>query len=94
VDKYLDFYSDNFQPTGGKSLPQWRSERRYRVTKPEYVRVEILSVETLLLTERRATATITQRYESNTYRGTALKELILERQGDQWKIVQELVRRE
>ncbi len=94
VDKYLDFYSGNFQPTGGKSLLEWRSERKVRLTAPEYIRVQVLNVASRLSADSRAQVTITQQYESNTYRGTALKYLTLERQGDQWKIVQELVRRE
>lgn len=94
VDKYLGFYSDNFEPAGGKSLSQWRSERRRRLTQPAYIRVEIQDVEARVLTANQAQAVITQRYESNTYRDTASKELLLERHGNQWKIVQELARRE
>ncbi len=94
VDKYLDFYSDKFAPAEGKSLPQWRSERRYKVAYPAYIRVEIQDLETRMLTASQAKTAFTQRYESNTFRDTALKELLLERQGNQWKIVQELVRDE
>ncbi len=94
VDKYLGYYSDNFLPNGGQTLDQWRSDRRYRVMAPAYIRVKILNVEARIVNPQRAQATITQRYESNTYQGTALKDLHLERQGDQWKIVQEIVRRE
>ncbi len=94
VAKYLDFYSDNFQPGEGKSLSQWRSERRYRVAYPGYIRVKIQDVNTRMLTASQAKAAFTQRYESNTFRDTARKELLLERQGNQWKIVQELVHRE
>lgn len=94
VEKYMEFYGDNFQPAGGESLPQWRTTRRQRLTTPEFIRIEILSVETRFINAQRAQATIAQRYESNTYQGTALKDLLLERQGNQWKIVRELVRRE
>jgi tetratricopeptide (TPR) repeat protein len=94
VDSYLGFYSDKFQPEGGESLSRWRSDRRLRLTAPEYIRVEILKVEPRSIDSRRTRATIVQRYESNTYQGTALKDLVLEREGNQWRIVQELVRRE
>jgi ketosteroid isomerase-like protein len=94
VDRYLDFYSDDFQPAEGKSLRKWRSERRYRVAYPAYIRVEIEDVKTQMLTPSQAEATFTQRYESNTFRDSTAKELLLERQGNEWKIVQERVRTE
>ncbi len=94
VDNYLGFYGDDFQPAEGKSLSRWRSERRYRLAYPAYIRIGIEDVNTRMLTENQAEATFTQRYESNTFRDTALKQLLLERQGNQWKIVQERVRPE
>ncbi len=94
VDRYLGFYDPNFLPADGKTLQQWRAERRVRLSAPEYIRVSVQNIQPLRSEIDRATANFVQHYESNRYRSTALKELALQRRGNEWKIVRESVRRE
>ncbi len=94
VDRYLGFYDPNFLPPDGKTVQQWRAERRARLSAPSYIRVSVQNIEPRYSDTGRATAHFVQFYESNTYRSTALKEFLLQRGEGGWKIVRETVRRE
>lgn len=94
AENYLSFYSDTFTPADGKSIQKWRAERRLRLEFPDYIKVQIRELRTSQLSEDQASATFVQAYESNTYQGTAWKELLWERQQNHWRIVRETVRQE
>jgi len=94
AEKYLSFYSDTFTPADGKSLQEWRAERKLRLEFPDYIKVQIRELRTSQLSEGQASAIFVQVYDSNTYQSTAWKELILERQQNHWRIVRETVHQE
>lgn len=87
VSAYLSFYSEQFNP-GDKDRASWAEERQGRLTRPKYIRIEIGNLE-IGFSDGRAVAQFRQQYESNLYKDTGSKTLILERQDGRWMIVEE-----
>lgn len=87
VDEYLDFYSSAFEPPDGLTRGQWNDQRRDRLTRPPWIRVEVEAIEATAVTEDRVTVTFDQSYETPTYRDRVRKTLELAREGEVWRIV-------
>jgi tetratricopeptide (TPR) repeat protein len=85
---YLTFYSTAFAPAGGLSRAEWEAQRTQRITRPDYIKVEISDL-ALVSRGKQVTAKFKQRYESNLLTSTTRKTLTLEKQGGAWKIVSE-----
>ncbi len=88
VDAYLAFYSSRFRVPAGSDFAAWTEERKLRLTRPEFIKIDIDRLKIKLI-EDSAQAVFTQRYESNTYRDSGKKTLLFEREGTAWKIVEE-----
>ncbi len=84
---YLSFYGTNFAVPGG-DRDAWEELRRDRVTKPEFIKVEISKMR-VDLDGNQAKAKFSERYESSTLKGTYKKYLVLELEDGAWKIVSE-----
>lgn len=89
VDTYLGFYSVDFQPDDGQSLPQWSAERRQRVGRPAFIEVELDDIEVVRAGPDAATLRFRQAYRSDTYRDRVIKTLELVREDGRWKIRRE-----
>lgn len=85
---YLSFYGKDFKVPGGRERAEWEAERTERVTRPEFIKVELDRLKISLQGDT-AQATFMQSYASNTYRDRGRKTLVLEKQDDAWKIVEE-----
>lgn len=87
---YFAFYSDVFQPTGGRTIEQWRAERVKRLNpeKPIDLTLENFAVNFDPQTQR-SLVTFTQFYKSGDYQDRSEKRLILANEQGQWKIVSE-----
>ncbi|TCS72927.1 tetratricopeptide repeat protein [Sulfuritortus calidifontis] len=88
ADAYLAFYADDFKVPGKKSRAAWAEERRLRVTRPEYIKVE-LSKLTTKVKGNQVFVTFHQQYESNLLKTASTKRITLEKQGGTWKITEE-----
>ncbi len=88
AEAYLGLYSDKFKVPDGKSRDEWAAERKDRVTRPEFIKIEI---EKLKISVKGGTAKIRflQRYESNTLKDVSKKTLVMVREGQSWKILEE-----
>lgn len=84
---YLAFYSPDFEPAGGMSRADWEEQRIQRITRPEYIKVELSDLS--VSGSKKVTAKFKQRYESNLLKSTTRKTLTLEKQGGTWKIMSE-----
>ena len=92
VESYLAFYSKDFKVPGGRDRAEWETERKDRVTRPEFIKVELDRIRIALEGDKdaaRARVSFHQAYASNIVKSKGNKTLILERQGDAWKIVEE-----
>jgi len=89
LDGYFAAYSDRFRPPKRfASLDQWRRYKRRVILGKRFIRVRLEKIE-VALEGNRARVRFVQHYASDTYRNTTRKELLLEKEGDAWKIVEE-----
>ena len=91
VESYLDMYAPDFRPAEGASYDAWKKQRTERIGKARIIEVGIDNVQINLRDDRHATTTFSQLYRSDGYRDEVEKRLELERRGDRWLIVGELV---
>lgn len=85
---YLAFYSDAFKVPKGQDRAAWEEERKQRLARPEYIKVELERIQIDIKGDR-AKVRFQQRYESNIVKDKGRKTLLLAKQGDAWKIVEE-----
>lgn len=90
VDRYLSHYSNKFVPPKGLSRSRWEAQRRVRLTKPSFIRVEVSSPRVSMVDANHAKASFVQAYASENYNDKVKKMLQLENENGQWRIVQEL----
>ena len=88
ADAYLGFYSPSFKTPDGRAFDAWSAERKERVTRPEYIKVEI-NTPRIDVKGANATVRFQQRYESNVFKDVTWKTLKMVRDGDSWKITEE-----
>ncbi|MFA5081138.1 MAG: tetratricopeptide repeat protein [Hydrogenophilaceae bacterium] len=88
VPAYLSYYAANFATPGKMSRAAWEDQRHQRLTKPEYIKVEVSDL-TVKGNATQATVSFKQQYESNSLKSTARKTLTLENQAGSWKITSE-----
>ncbi|MCB1034692.1 MAG: PilZ domain-containing protein [Acidobacteria bacterium] len=91
VDAYLDFYARDFSPSRGLSGPQWRRQRRDRLSQPSFIEVEVKELRVDSVRSDRIRTRFVQFYRSDSFSDTDLKVLEWEFEGDGWKIVLEQV---
>lgn len=90
VDRYLSFYSDDFVPPENLSLNEWQQQRRVRLSKPEFINIELTSMAINMTSSDTASAIFTQSYSSDTYQDKVKKKLLLHKQNNEWKILEEI----
>ncbi len=88
AEAYLAFYGKDFKVPDARPREEWNEERKVRVTRPEYIKIGIdkLKVE---LRGNTAKVRFQQNYESNILRNVGKKTLLMAREGQSWKIVEE-----
>ena len=91
VEDYLSFYAAEFLPADGMTRADWEASRRERVSRPEFVRIEVAILDTQAEGEDRASVTFLQAYESDTYSDQVTKTLNLVKRESGWKILGEIV---
>jgi tetratricopeptide (TPR) repeat protein len=88
VNAYLAFYDQDFKVPGGDDRAAWEALRNERLTRPEYIKVELDQIKTSVKDDT-ATVRFRQRYESNTFKGYDRKTLTLVNRNGTWKILEE-----
>lgn len=89
VDNYLRAYVAGYKPNNATSHKQWVEQRRSRLTRPSFIKVELNDIEVTMLSDNRAEATFRQSYRSDRYRDVERKRVNLMRRSSGWKIVAE-----
>ena len=92
VNAYLSHYAVRFKPVGGMSYSQWQQQRRKRLTRPTFIRIQLSTPVVHMQAADSAQVKFVQRYQSNTYKGTANKRLTLIKTRQGWKITREQVK--
>ncbi|RMG92977.1 MAG: peptidylprolyl isomerase [Zetaproteobacteria bacterium] len=90
IEAYLSAYGSHFKPElRYGSRKQWEAAKRRIIGHKKFIRVRLSDFQVIHRDENRVEIRFHQQYESDTYRDERQKTLILEREGDEWKIVRE-----
>jgi Tetratricopeptide repeat/TPR repeat/SnoaL-like domain len=92
VDAYLACYAPAFKTPDGAPRAAWENERRARITGPRSIKVSIRNPKIVHHDDRRAAVVFQQTYRSDRFQGHTRKTLELVRIGDDWRIVEEVVK--
>ncbi len=88
ADAYLAFYGSGFKVPEGRTRDDWTAERRERLAKPEYIKVEI-DKPRIDIHRDSAKIRFKQTYESNILKDVSKKTLVMAREDQAWKIIEE-----
>jgi tetratricopeptide (TPR) repeat protein len=86
---YLAFYAEDFKLPEGSERPAWEEERRGRLSRPEFIKVELSDISTRVLSRDKVRIRFTQRYESNIVQDKMRKTVIFGWRDGAWKILEE-----
>ncbi|MFB9887490.1 TolC family outer membrane protein [Balneatrix alpica] len=89
IDGYLAQYSSEFKPSKG-SVDVWQAQRRKAVSSPQWIQVDITEP-AVAVVDTMATVSFTQSYKANHYSDVVTKQLRLQKENGEWKIVEENV---
>lgn len=93
VEMYLSFYAADFRTPGGVPRADWEETRRARVSGPRSIQVSIRGPKVVRRDDQHVAVTFEQRYRSDTFQGRTRKTLELLRVGNDWRIVEEVVKK-
>jgi len=88
VKAYLAFYDKDFKLPRDTERAAWEAQRNDRLTAAEYIKLDISQIK-VSVKDDTATVRFRQRYESNTYKGSDYKTLVLVNRDGDWKILEE-----
>lgn len=88
AEAYLAFYGNEFKTPGDRSRDEWATERKERLGRPEFIKVELAKLR-IDLKGNSANVRFQQRYESNILKDVGWKTLVMSREGQNWKIIEE-----
>lgn len=88
-EAYLAFYSETFRSADKLSRSKWEEQRKTRLQTPSFIRVKISRLETKVLNNEIVSVQFSQRYQSDRFRETSRKLLLLKYEDNQWRILQE-----
>ena len=89
VNKYLSFYADDFKTPGGESRAAWKATRQERVSKPEFIQVDISQANVKLSDSKHATVKFRQSYRASHLKTSGNKTLLMVKIGGNWLIQEE-----
>ncbi len=89
ANMYLSFYHKQYKPANGMSLNGWMQSRRYRLKKPSWIKVALSDFKIEKNTGKQAIVNFKQSYQSNSFRDTSKKQMVLLYTNDGWRIFRE-----
>ena len=89
VDLYLSFYDEKYRPANGQSRAGWEKTRRYRLKKPEWIKVSLSDIKIQSLSADMVEVNFRQVYESNSFTDNSYKKMRLHKTDDGWRILSE-----
>ena len=88
VASYLALYAPDFKPAG-MSRARWEAQRKERLSKPSFIKVNVADSQVTVGGDKAATATFTQQYETDTLKESGKKTLVLGNYNGKWLIREE-----
>ncbi|MCP4598302.1 tetratricopeptide repeat protein [Neptuniibacter sp.] len=83
---YINAYTNNYRPNTKLSHNQWVQQRKVRLNKPKFIKVELSNISIELLRDNLAEVRFDQNYQSNTYSDSVKKRVMMVKTNGQWKI--------
>ena len=90
IEDYLSFYSPDYVPERGRSMEQWESFRRKRLSDPEEITISLDFLEFEPLEDGNYRVNFYQDYSSNLYQDQVQKSMDLESWAGAWRILREV----
>ncbi len=92
IQAYLNFYHrKEFIPKDGMRYSVWEESRHRSLKRPKFIHINFEDVQVVQLDKNLVRTRFLQHYESNTFKDSVYKVVLWQQDGDQWKIVQEVV---
>lgn len=88
VQAYIDSYVDNYSPDN-LSHRAWIKQRKVRLTRPAWIKLTLTDFEYFILDSDHVAVHFKQTYARKNYSDKGQKELVMVRQGADWKIEKE-----
>jgi len=89
VDAYLGFYAKDFRTPGKESRAEWEKARRTRIEAPKSISVTIASPKVSLQGADMASVSFRQTYQSEVFKGSNSKTLVMVKNEGRWQIREE-----
>ena len=90
VDAYLGYYAKDFQTPAGESRAAWEKQRRERISAAKTINVGVGSPKVTVNGANQATVRFRQAYQSDKFKSTGSKTLVLVKGAEgRWQIQQE-----
>ena len=89
VDVYLSFYHSQYKPSNGMSRKAWVQSRRYRLKKPNWIKITLSDFKIKKQTRRQAVVLFKQLYKSNSFQDVSYKQVVLLNTDDGWQFFRE-----
>lgn len=89
LGNYFSFYSHNYRPELGRSQDEWRDMRSSRISRPEWIRLDVDDIRVRKIGKDRIQVKLRQSYRSDYYQDQILKSINLIKEDGQWRILME-----
>ncbi len=87
--EYFSCYSENYRPELGRSQEAWREIRRSRLTRPQWIKLDVDDISLRQISDDQIQVRLKQRYRSDFYQDRIIKSINLIKEGGQWRILME-----
>jgi len=88
-NRYLDSYSNRFQPQQFASRDAWVAHRKPRVTRPDPIVVQVSDIKIKAISGDQVEIRFRQRYEAGTTKLNSVKTSVWVKESGVWKILRE-----
>jgi Flp pilus assembly protein TadD/ketosteroid isomerase-like protein len=89
ADRYLSYYAADFKVPGKESRAEWEKSRRARLGSAKTIRVGIGSPKVTMSGSNGASVVFQQNYQSDTFKSSGRKTLVMAKSDGGWKIREE-----
>jgi len=89
ADGYLSYYAADFKVPGKESRADWEKSRRARLGAAKTIKVGVASPKVTMAGNDGATVAFLQNYQSDTFKSSGRKTLVMTKAGGRWQIREE-----
>lgn len=87
--EYFSFYSNDYRPELGRTQQQWKEMRASRVSRPQWIELDLQDIKLRQIGEDRVQVKLKQSYRSDYYQDQILKSINLIKEEGKWRILME-----